>query len=333
MDHKLIIKNIKEGRFEKIYFLHGEEAYFIDQITDAIISHALVDHERDFNQVILYGKEAEPLSLISELKGYPMMGQRKLVVLKEAQEFRQLEQLESYCEAPSETTIFVINYKYKTYDSRKKMVKSVMKNGLLFKSEKVKDYLLNDWVNAQVKTAGYSISSKACSLLVESIGNDLSRIVNEIEKLSIILEKGTAINDVHIEENIGISKDYNVFELTKALSQRDLFKALKVVDYFDHNPKATEMVVVVASLFKFFAQLMRIHFLPNKSKEFVATSLKLHPYVAGELLIASRNFNPKSLARNIELLYQYDLKSKGVGNTGAIENGDLMREMVFQLIQ
>jgi DNA polymerase-3 subunit delta len=333
MDHKLVIKNSKEGRFEKIYFLHGEEAYFIDLITDSIIKNALEDHERDFNQVILYGKEAEPLSLISELKGYPMMGQRKLVVLKEAQEFRHLEQLESYCESPSEATIFVINYKYKTYDSRKKIVKAVMKNGLLFKSDKVKEYLMNDWVNAQVKAAGYSISSKACSLLIEFVGNDLGRIVNEIEKLSIILEKGTAINDVHIEENIGISKDYNVFELTKALSQRDLFKALKIVDYFDHNPKATDMVVVVASLFKFFSQLMHIHFLPNKSKEFVASSLKVHPYAAGELITASRNFNPKSLARNIELLHHYDLKSKGVGSTGAIENGDLMREMVFQLIQ
>jgi DNA polymerase-3 subunit delta len=307
MDHKLVIKNIKEGRFDKIYFLHGEEPYFIDQITDAIIEHSMEDHERDFNQVILYGKEAEPLSLISELKGYPMMGQRKLVVLKEAQEFKQLDQLESYCENPSDTTIFVINYKYKTYDSRKKIIKSATKNGLLFKSEKIKDYLMSDWVQS-------------------------NRIVNEIEKLSIILEKGTAINDVHIEENIGISKDYNVFELTNALAQRDLLKALKIVDYFEHNPKATDMVVVVANLFKFFTQLMRIHFLPNKSKEAVANSLKLHPYVAGELINASRNFNPKVLARNVELLYDYDLKSKGVGSTGAVGQGDLMREMVFQLI-
>jgi DNA polymerase-3 subunit delta len=169
-------------------------------------------------------------------------------------------------------------------------------------------------------------------LLIESIGNDLNRIVNEIEKLSIILEKGTAINDVHIEENIGISKDYNVFELTNALAQRDLLKALKIVDYFEHNPKATDMVVVVANLFKFFTQLMRIHFLPNKTKDAVANSLKVHPYVAGELINASRNFNPKILARNVELLYDYDLKSKGVGSTGAVGQGDLMREMVFQLV-
>jgi DNA polymerase-3 subunit delta len=332
MDHKLVIKNIKEGRFEKIYFLHGEEPYFIDQITDAIIEHAMEEHERDFNQVILYGKEAEPLSLISELKGYPMMGQRKLVVLKEAQEFKQLDQLEAYCEAPLDTTVFVICYKYKTYDSRKKIIKSTTKNGLIFKSEKIKEYLMSDWVQSQVKSAGYTISSKACMLLIESVGNDLSRIVNEIEKLSIILEKGTSINDVHIEENIGISKDYNVFELTNAIAQRDLLKALKILNYFEHNPKATDMVVVVANLFKFFTQLMRIHFLPNKSKEAVANRLKVHPFVAGELINASRNFNPKVLARNVELLYDYDLKSKGVGSTGAVTQGDLMREMVFQFM-
>lgn len=332
MDHRLIIKNIKEGKFEKIYFLHGEEPYFIDLITNAIVENAMEEHERDFNQVILYGKEAEPLSLVSELKGYPMMGARKLVVLKEAQDFKQLDQLEDYMENPSDSTVFVIDYKYKTYDSRKKIVKSAAKNGLLFKSEKVKDYLLADWIQTHVKSSGYTISSKACMLLVESIGNDLSRMVNELEKLSIILEKGTAINDIHIEENIGISKDYNVFELTNALAVRDIPKAFRIVDYFDHNPKATDMVVVVANIFKFHTQLMRIHFLPNKSKEAVANSLKVHPYVAGELINAAKNFNPKVIARNIEVLYEYDLKSKGIGSTSAVSQGDLMREMIYQLL-
>jgi DNA polymerase-3 subunit delta len=332
MDYKALLKNIKEGKFEKIYFLHGEEPYFIDLLTDVIVDYSLQEHERDFNQVITYGKDAEPLSLLSELKGYPMMGQRKLVVLKEAQEFKQLDQLEGYCETPCESTVFVINYKYKTYDSRKKIIKAASKNGIVYKSEKIKEYLLNDWVQAHVKSAGFSITSKASQLLVESIGNDLNRMVNEINKLTIILEKGTAINEVHIEENIGISKDYNVFELTNAIAQRDFFKALKIVDYFQHNPKATDIVVVVANLFKFFTQLMRIHFLPNKSKEVVANALKVHPFVAGELLSASRQFNPKIIAKNVELLYVYDLKSKGVGNTGAIGQGDLMREMVFQLL-
>lgn len=332
MDHKLVIKDIKAGKLEKIYFLHGEEPFFIDEITDIIIENAMEPHERDFNQVVLYGKDVEPLSLISELKGYPMMGARKLVVLREAQDFKGMEDLSPYFESPSETTIFVVNYKYKTYDSRKALMKSAAKNGLVFKSEKIKDYLLGDWIQTYIKSLGYGITSKASMLLVESLGNDLSRIVNEVDKLSILLEKGTTINDIHIEENIGVSKDYNVFELINALAARDFPKALKIVDYFDHNPKATDIVVVTAMVFKFYMELMRIHFLPNKSKEAVATALKIHPFVAGERLNATKVFDPKKIAANIAILHEYDLKSKGVGNTGATTSGDLMKEMVYRLL-
>jgi DNA polymerase-3 subunit delta len=332
MDHKLVIKDIKAGKLEKIYFLHGEEPFFIDEITEAIIENAMEPHERDFNQVVLYGKDAEPLSLISELKGYPMMGARKLVVLREAQDFKAMDDLTAYFEAPSDTTVFVVNYKYKTYDSRKTLMKSAAKNGLVFKSDKIKDYLLGDWIQTYIKSMGYGITSKASMLLVESLGNDLSRIVNEVEKLSILLEKGTTINDIHIEENIGVSKDYNVFELINALAARDFPKALKIVDYFDHNPKATDIVVVTAMVFKFYMELMRIHFLPNKSKEAVATALKIHPFVAGERLNATKVFDPKKIAANIAILHEYDLKSKGVGNTGATTSGDLMKEMVYRLL-
>jgi DNA polymerase-3 subunit delta len=332
MDHKSIIKNIREGRFEKIYFLHGEEPFFIDLITEEVLAHALDPLEREFNQMMIYGRDAEPLSLISELKAFPMMGSRKLVVVKEAQDFGKLEKLETYFEEPSENTILVVNYKYKNFDSRKRIAKAASKNGIFFKSEKIKEYQLPDWVQSQVKIAGFSISSKACMMLIESIGNDLNRMINEIDKLSINLEKGTIINDVHIEEYIGISKDYNVFELSNALAKRDFFKALRIVEYFDHNPKAGEMVVVVGNLFKFFSQLLRVHFLPNKTKEAVAAALRVHPFVAGELITAARNFPPKVLAKNVEILYEYDLKSKGVGSTGNIGNGALMREMIYQLL-
>jgi len=332
MDHKLIIKDIKAGKLEKIYFLHGEEPFFIDEITKAITENALEDHERDFNQVILYGKEAEPLSLMSELKNYPMMAARKLVILKEAQEFKQLDDLESYFDGPSDTTIFVVNYKYKTFDSRKKAMKAATKNGIVFKSDKVKDYQLADWIQGYVKNEGFGITSKASMLLAEFLGNDLGRIVGEISKLAILLEKGTTINDIHIEENIGISKDYNVFELTNALAVRDVPKAFKIVDYFEHNPKATDLVVVVATVFKFYAQLMRIHFLPNKSKEAVSQALGIHPFVASNLINATKVFNPKKIAVNIAIIHEYDLKSKGVGNTGAFSQGDLMKEMVYRLL-
>jgi DNA polymerase-3 subunit delta len=331
MDHKLLLKEIRNKKFEKIYFLHGEEPYFIDVLTKAIQDNALEESERDFNQSILYGKDAEVLSLISELKSYPMMAERRLVILKEAQYFKAIEQLESYLENPANSTIFVICYKYKTFDARKKTLKNALKNGVVFKSEKVKEYQLAEWIQQYIKTTGYELTSKACMLLIESLGNDLGRIVKELEKLAVLIKKGTIINENHIEENIGISKDYNVFELTNAVANKDNFKALKIVDYFDHNPKAADLVFVISNLFKFFSQIMRIHFLPNKSREAVAKALGVHPFVAGELTNAKNKYDPRKIAANIALIHEYDLKSKGVGNTSATQ-GELMREMVYQLI-
>ena len=331
MDYKLLLKEIRNKKFEKIYFLHGEEPYFIDVLTKAIQENALEESERDFNQSILYGKDAEVLSLISELKSYPMMAERRLVILKEAQYFKAIEQLESYLENPVTSTIFVICYKYKTFDARKKTLKNALKNGVVFKSEKVKEYQLAEWIQQNVKSSGYEMTSKACMLMVESLGNDLGRIVKELEKLAVLIEKGTTINDKHIEENIGISKDYNVFELTNAVANKDNLKALKIVDYFEHNPKAADLVFVISNLFKFFSQIMRIHFLPNKSREAVAKALGVHPFVAGELTNAKNKYDPRKIAANIALIHEYDLKSKGVGNTSAIQ-GELMREMVYQLI-
>ncbi|NBW30349.1 MAG: DNA polymerase III subunit delta [Flavobacteriales bacterium] len=331
MDHKLLLKEIRNKKFEKIYFLHGEEPYFIDVLTKAIQDNALEESERDFNQSILYGKDAEVLSLISELKSYPMMAERRLVILKEAQYFKAIEQLESYLENPANSTIFVICYKYKTFDARKKTLKNALKNGVVFKSEKVKEYQLAEWIQQYIKTTGYELTSKACMLLIESLGNDLGRIVKELEKLAVLIEKGTIINENHIEENIGISKDYNVFELTNAVANKDNLKALKIVDYFEHNPKAADLVFVISNLFKFFSQIMRIHFLPNKSREAVARALGVHPFVAGELTNAKNKYDPRKIAANIALIHEYDLKSKGVGNTSATQ-GELMREMVYQLI-
>ncbi len=331
MDHKLLLKEIRNKKFEKIYFLHGEEPYFIDVLTKAIQDNALEESERDFNQSILYGKDAEVLSLISELKSYPMMAERRLVILKEAQYFKAIEQLESYLENPANSTIFVICYKYKTFDARKKTLKNALKNGVVFKSEKVKEYQLAEWIQQYIKTTGYELTSKACMLLIESLGNDLGRIVKELEKLAVLIEKGTIINENHIEDNIGISKDYNVFELTNAVANKDNLKALKIVDYFEHNPKAADLVFVISNLFKFFSQIMRIHFLPNKSREAVAKALGVHPFVAGELANAKNKYDPRKIAANIALIHEYDLKSKGVGNTSTTQ-GELMREMVYQLI-
>lgn len=331
MDHLSIIKDIEAKRFKPIYFLHGEEAYYIDAITDAILKHALEDHEKDFNQSIYYGKDSDAASLMAEAKGYPMMAERRVVVLKEAQDFRGLEDLAPYFDAPSNETVFVVNYKYKNYDSRKKSIKAAQKNGLVFKSAKVPEYRLADWIGSYVKSKGFGITPKATMLLAEFLGNDLSKIINEIEKLSILVESGTTINEIHIEENIGISKDYNVFELINAISVRDVTKALKIVDYFYHNPKATSIIMVISNLFNHFSRLMKIHFMENKSKDAIASALRIPPFVANQMLASAKIYNPKKLAANIAILHEFDLKSKGVGNSSFPE-GELMKEMVFRLM-
>ncbi len=331
MDYKLIVKNIQQKQFEKIYFLHGEEPFFIDEITDAIVEHAMDDSERDFNQSILYGKECDAPALIADAKSYPMMGERRLVIIKEAQEFKDIESLESYFANPIDTTIFVVCYKYKKFDTRKKLIKLAGSNGLVFLSEKIRDYKIVDWISGYAKSMGYQISPKAAMLLGEFLGTDLSRIVNELEKLSILIEKGTVINEVHIEENIGISKDYNFFELTNAFAERDYLKASKIVHFFDKNPKLGSIIPVVSHLFGFHLKLMRLHFSKDKSPAALASSLGVAPYFVAQHLAAAKIYNPKKLAENIAILQEYDLKSKGIENASSTD-GELMKEMIYRLM-
>jgi len=331
MDYKQIIKDIKNKKLEKIYFLHGEEPFYIDLICNAIAEHALEDFEKDFNQTVLYGKDCDFLALVSELKSYPMMAEKRVVILKEAQDLKQFDELESYFESPLETTVFVVCHKYKAFDARKKALKSASKNGVVFKSDKVKDYQLSDWIQTYVKSLGYGITSKAGMLLAEFLGNDLGRIVKEIEKLALLIEPGTTINDIHIEENIGISKDYNIFELTNAIAAKDSVKAFKIVQYFEYNPKAGELVVIIPNLFKLFTQLMKIHFLPNKSQEAIAQALSVHPFFAKELSNQSNKYDPRKIAQNIAALHEYDLKVKGVGNA-TTPTGELLRELTYKLL-
>ncbi|MES2800019.1 MAG: DNA polymerase III subunit delta [Bacteroidota bacterium] len=332
MPNKSILKQIKEKDFKKIYFLHGEEPYFIDEIEQTIVANALEEHERDFNQTIVYGKDADLLSLISELKNYPMMSERRLVVLREAQDFKNIELLLPYCEKPLDSTIFLICYKYKTFDARKKLMTTIAQNGVIFKSDRFRDYQITDWLQAKVKSMGMTITSKACALLVEFLGTELGNINNELGKLKIILPKGSEINETHIEENIGISKDYNTFELTNALGKLDKDKAMKIVHYFDKNPKEHDINAIIPTVYRFYNQLMTIHFLPNKSKEAIAAALRVHPFVAGELLRTTSVINATKVAKNISILHEYDLKAKGVSSSNSVKSGDLLYEMVFKLM-
>ena len=331
MDHKSIIQDVKNKQFKPIYLLHGEEPYYIDLISKEIIEHALEEHERDFNQMIIYGKDSDVLSIISEAKGYPMMAQRRLVVIREAQDLKDIELLESYCAQPQPTTVFVILYKYKKFDSRKKIFKEISKSGLVYCSDKIKDYKLVEWINNYLKTTEYSITPKASILLADFLGNDLSKITNELDKLSLLLQKGTTINEVHVEDNIGISKDYNAYELVNAIATRDVNKAFTIVTYFEHNPKAGELTLVIGNIFTLFFKLMRLHFATNKSNDALSQVLKIHPFLVKDFVNASKIYPPKMISRNISFLYEYDLKSKGVNNS-SFTKADLMKELIYKLM-
>ncbi|MCO5261101.1 MAG: DNA polymerase III subunit delta [Crocinitomicaceae bacterium] len=331
MDHKLIIKNIKQKQFEKIYFLHGEEPYFIDLICDSIIENAIDESERDFNQTIIYGKDCEAASLIAEVKAYPMMGERRLVVLKEAQEFKDIELLEPIIENPVDTSIFVICYKHKKFDTRKKIIKTAAQKGLVFLSEKIRDYKIVDWITNYAREMGYQIAPKASMLLSEFLGTDIGKIINELEKLEILVEKGTTINEVHIEENIGISKDYNFFELSNAFAERDFLKSGKIVDYFDKNPKAGPIIPIIANLFSYHLKLMRLHFAKDKSPASLASTIGVAPFLMTQYTRAAKIYPPKKIAENIAILQEYDLKSKGMGNS-TMTHGALLKELMFRLM-
>jgi DNA polymerase-3 subunit delta len=242
-----------------------------------------------------------------------------------------MEDLLPYFESPSDQTIFVINYKYKKYDSRKKTMKAAAKNGLVFNSEKVPEYKLVDWMSNFVKSKGFGITPKANMLLAEFLGNDLSKISNELDKLQILLEKGTTINEVHIEENIGISKDYNPFELSNAIAKRDILKSHKIIRYFDQNPKATHITVLIPTIFSFFERLMKAHFAGTNDPKQLQMKLGMNYFAAQEVIKAKTIYKPKKIAKNIALLQEYDLKSKGV-DRGPGSDADLMRELIYQLM-
>lgn len=331
MDFKSVLKDIKDQKFAPLYVLHGEEPYFIDEIADAIIENGVDESERDFNLNVCYGRDMDVATLMSEARSFPFMGERKVIVIKEAQDLKDIYELEKLLPNLVPTNILVICYKYKALDGKRKFTKDAGSAGVVFKSEKVRDYQLADWISNYVKSAGYDITPKAAALLGEFLGNDLSRIVNELEKLAIVLEPGTRISDVHIEENIGISKDYNVFELTNAVAIRDFYKIFQIAEYFERNPKDHSIIVVIPSLFKLFTNMMRVHFAANKTKEYIASTAKVHPFVAQELIRNAANYPPKVLARNIEVLHNYDLKAKGVGNASA-SDGQLLKEMLIQLM-
>jgi DNA polymerase-3 subunit delta len=329
---KQLVADIKSGNFKPVYFLMGEEPYYIDKISDFIEDNVLSEEEKGFNQMVLYGRDVSVDDIISNAKRYPMMAERQVVIVKEAQDLsRTIENLVSYVENPQPTTVLVFNYKYKKLDKRKSLYKALKKDSVVFESKKLYDNQVGEWIRRTLSPKGYTISPKAAQMLVEFLGTDLSKINNELQKLQLIIPKDTQITPEHIEENIGISKDYNNFELRKAIGDKDRLKAFKIINYFADNPKDNPMVVTVALLFSFFSQLLHLHGLHDKSPRAVASSLKVNPYFVNEYLSAARNYPMRKVSIAISTLREYDVKSKGVGSN-AIPQGDLLKELLVRIL-
>lgn len=329
---KELVSDIRKGHIKPVYFLMGEEPYYIDKLSEFIEDNILSEEEKGFNQMVLYGRDVSVEDIIGNAKRFPMMAEHQVVIVKEAQDLsRTIDKLEAYVANPQPTTILVINYKYKKIDKRKSLYKAIKKNGVVFESKKLYDNQVPDWIRRVLSGQSYSITPKAALMLAEFLGTDLSKINNELEKLKIVLPEGTEITPEHIEQNIGISKDYNNFELHKAIGDRDTKKAFKIIKYFGENPKDNPMVVTVSLLHSYFSKLLQLHGLNDKSSRNVASALKINPYFANEYIVAARNYPMKKVSAVIASLREFDVKSKGVG-ANAIPQSDLLKELMVRIM-
>ena len=326
-----IINDIKAGNIKPIYFLMGEEPYYIDRITEYLENNLLTEDEKGFNQMVLYGRDTTVDDIVANAKRYPMMAERQVVIVKEAQELsRTIDQLEKYAENPQPTTVLVFAYKYKSLDKRKKVTKTLEKHGLVYESKKMYDNKVGEWIKRVLQGRGYGIEPKAMAMLVEFLGNDLSRIANELTKLEIILPKGSTITPNHIEENIGFSKDFNVFEFRKAIGEKNQFKAYQIANYFAQNQKDNPIVMTNGLVFSFFSALLQYHGLKDKSPSNAAKVLKVSPYFVNDYITAAHNYPMRKVSAIIATLRDVDVKSKGVG-ANSLPQGDLLKEMLVSI--
>ena len=331
MSAEKIISGWKKNSFAPLYWLEGEEEYYIDQVMQYAEHRILNESEAGFNLTVFYGKDANWTDVVNACMRYPMFADKQVVLLKEAQQMKDIEKLEGYVEKPLPSTIFVVGYKGKTLDKRTRLSKLVRQHGELFNSEKVKDYKLVDWLSEYLRQRGLTMTDKAKQLLVDFIGNDLSRITNEIDKLLLNLGKRTSINEDDIERYVGISKDYNAFELQSALARRDLPKALTIIQYFEHNPKAGPMQLVLPAVYGFFSRLYSIYGMPDKSEQALRPLFYNNPAAIREAQAAMKSYGFEGVEKAILLLHEYNLKSVGVHDAGT-PHASLMKELVVKMM-
>lgn len=328
-----ILKELRAKQYRPVYYLMGEEPYYIDLIADYITDNILTETENEFNLTVVYGADVDIATVINAAKRYPMMSEHQVVVVKEAQNIRNMEELSYYLQKPLLSTILVICHKHGVLDRRKKLAAEIEKTGVLFESKKVKDAQLPAFITSYMKRKGIDVEPKATAMLADFVGADLSRLTGELEKLIITLPKGhTRVTPEQIEKNIGISKDYNNFELRSALVEKDVLKANKIIKYFEENPKTNPIQMTLSLLFGFFSNLMLAYYAPEKSEQGIANMLGLRtPWQAKDYLAAMRRYNGVKTMQIIGEIRYADAKSKGVGNP-SLSDGDILRELVFKIL-
>ncbi|MGI4751291.1 MAG: DNA polymerase III subunit delta [Janthinobacterium lividum] len=334
-----ILKDLKNRKLKPLYLLHGEEPFFIDEISNYVEHDVLSEAERGFNQTVFYGKDTDTMAVLNAAKRYPMMADYQIVLVKEAQDMKwgsdddskkHINPFLAYLENPLKSTVLVFCYKYGKFDKRKKTYKAIEKNGLIFESAPLYDNKIPAFVETFVGTKHYKIQPQAAALLAEYLGNDLSKIANELEKLMLNVAAGQEITTQHIQDNIGISKEYNVFELQTALSKRDVLKANRIINYFEANPKSNPFVVVLGTLNNYFTKVLRYQYVKDKSPQNLAKELGVSPFFVKDFEQAGRTFNFSKTMQIISYLREYDVKSKGVDSTAG--HGELMKELIYKIL-
>ena len=330
--YEQIITDLRKKVYSPVYFLMGEEPYYIDVISDFIQNNILNDTEKEFDQTILYGKDVDISTVINAAKRYPMIGAHQVLIVKEAQMIKDWDNMIHYLSKPLRSTILVFCYKYGTPDRRKKWVQEIAKIGVVYESTKLRDYEIGAWITRYAKNKNVGIEEKAIEMLSEYLGTDLNKLVNELDKLILTKPANMArITPELVEKNIGISKDFNVFELQSALINRDVLKANRIILYFADNKKANPLVVVLTQLFNFFSNLMLYHYLPDKSQGVVASELKINPYFVKDYQKAAQAFGAWKTMNIISFIRETDARYKGIDNPSASE-GDIMKELIFKIL-
>ncbi|MFN8241552.1 MAG: DNA polymerase III subunit delta [Bacteroidales bacterium] len=327
-----IMSDLRNRIYKPVYFLAGEEPYYIDLITDYIEEKVLPEAEKAFNQIVMYGDDTNVQTIMETSRRFPMMSNHQVIIIKEAQTLKKIEDLAIYVEKPLNSTILVINYKYKSLDKRTKLFKLLESKAVYFDSPRLRDYQVPQWIDKYLMSKGVKADPNAGAMLTEYLGTDLHKIVNELDKLLITLPKGKPVITTElIEKNIGISKDYNNFELQKAIGEKNIYKTNMIVRYFADNPKDNPVNVTIASLFSFYTKLLTYHYLGDKSKNNIAAALKINPFFVKDYETAALKYNARKTVDVISLLRTYDLKTKGFGELSSPQ-GDILRELVFKIL-